>query len=59
MAETLDDIAENGSDTPRDKLRIETKKWILSKVLPNQFGDHVQHSLDPNTPLKVEVKFVQ
>lgn len=27
----------------RSRLRVDTRKWLLSKLMPKQFGDRVQH----------------
>lgn len=40
-AEEMDEIAINEEDVARAKLRIETKKWNLSKKLRKRFGDNV------------------
>jgi len=41
LAEEILDIADNGNseDVQRDKLRVDTRKWMLSKVLPKIYGD--------------------
>ena len=40
MFEELLDIADNDDgDVQRARLRIDTRKWYLSKVLPKKFGD--------------------
>ena len=40
MADEITDIAdtENG-DVQRDRLRVDTRKWYLSKVLPKVYGE--------------------
>ena len=54
------DIAEE--ETPdavavaRNKLRIDTRKWILSKMLPREYGDKLELSGDPDKPLYTEVR---
>ena len=40
----------------RTKLRVETRKWILSKLLPKVFGDRVVHNVsgaDDDTPIEI------
>ena len=47
MFEELREIADNQEgDVMRDRLRIDTCKWYLSKVLPKKFGEKVglEHS---------------
>lgn len=39
MFDNLVDIADKGEDVRRDRLRVDTRKWYLSKVLPKKFGD--------------------
>jgi len=33
----------NGEAVARSRLRIDTRKWILAKMLPKVFGDKLQH----------------
>lgn len=43
MAEEILDIADNGqNDVPRDRLRTESRKWILSKLVRHVYGTTVQ-----------------
>ena len=47
MFEELREIADNQEgDVMRDRLRVDTRKWYLSKVLPKKFGEKVglEHS---------------
>lgn len=41
MFEELLEIADVEEDTNRARLKIDTRKWYLSKVLPKKFGDKV------------------
>jgi hypothetical protein len=49
MADDIDGIAddtdESSESIAKSKLRIDTKKWLLSKMLPKNFGDkqEVEH----------------
>lgn len=45
-AEDIMEIADSGHDLDRDKERISARKWMLSKMLPKQYGDKVgvEHS---------------
>ena len=57
-AEEITDIAdnENKEDTQRARLRVDTRKWLLSKVLPKVYGDKVMVGGDPDgVPLAVSV----
>jgi hypothetical protein len=39
MFDELYEIADTGEDVQRDRLRVDTRKWYLSKVMPNKYGD--------------------
>jgi hypothetical protein len=39
LFDQLIDIADTGEDVARDRLRVDTRKWYLSKVLPKVYGD--------------------
>jgi len=66
MAEELLDIAdfEDKEDAQRAKLRIDTRKWLMSKMAPKKYGDKVvnEHSGPDGGPIPVrrfEVEFVE
>ena len=46
---------ENREDTQRARLRVDTRKWLLSKVLPKVYGDKVTLAGDSEAPLEVLV----
>lgn len=46
--------AANGEHMNRSRLRVDTRKWLLSKALPKVYGDKVQVGGDPDNPLKVD-----
>lgn len=40
MFDEIEDIAANDKgDVQRDRLRVDTRKWYLSKVVPKKYGD--------------------
>ena len=42
-AEELLEIADDKTGDPqRDRLRVDTRKWIMSKIAPKRYGDKVQ-----------------
>lgn len=45
----------NGEHIQRSRLRVDTRKWLLSKALPKVFGEKVTHAGDPENPLIPEV----
>lgn len=44
----------NGEHLQRSRLRVDTRKWMLSKVLPKVYGDKMMHQGDPENPLQFE-----
>ncbi len=38
----------------RSRLRIDTRKWIASKLLPKRYGDKLQHTGPGGGPVKVK-----
>ncbi|MDX1902136.1 MAG: terminase small subunit protein [Gammaproteobacteria bacterium] len=60
-------INENGREVPnsewinRSRLRVDTRKWIASKLKPKKYGDRIQHAGDPSAPVVIttitETKF--
>lgn len=63
MADEILEIADNkGEDVQRDRLRVDTRKWLLAKVLPKVYGDKTMVSGDPEgAPIKasLEVAFIR
>jgi len=37
------------------RLKVDTAKWIASKLKPKRYGDRIQHAGDDNQPLTVNV----
>ncbi|MEU6504669.1 hypothetical protein ABZ895_34575, partial [Streptomyces californicus] len=33
----------NGEHVQRSRLRIDTRKWYLSKIMPKKYGERIQH----------------
>jgi hypothetical protein len=60
LAEDCLDIADNS--TPEtfnaDRLRIDTRKWLASKLLPKQYGDNrlLEQKTEENEQLKEELR---
>lgn len=42
----------NHDHIQRSKLRVDTRKWLLSKVLPKIYGDKLEISGDPTNPVR-------
>lgn len=45
----------------RSKLRVDTRKWLMSKLLPKRFGDKVQAEMtgEGGGPIKVEQRVLR
>jgi len=58
LFEELLDIADSGEDVNRDRLRVDTRKWYLSKVLPKKYGDKMDFTSDgkPITGVDIAVR---
>ena len=39
----------------RDKMRVDARKWMASKIAPRVYGEKVELSGDPDRPLQVNV----
>jgi len=38
----------------KQRLQVDTRKWLLSKLAPKKYGDKIEVSGDANNPLKIE-----
>jgi hypothetical protein len=45
----------NGENLGRSRLRVEARKWLMSKLAPKKYGDKVELAGDPEAPVKQEV----
>jgi hypothetical protein len=51
-ADDLVSISEERDSEPNDRrVRIDTKRWPMSKLLPRRYGDRVVHAGDPAAPI--------
>lgn len=52
LAEEIQDIADEiGKDTQHQRLRVDTRKWIASKMKPKKYGDRTIHAGDEENPI--------
>lgn len=63
LFEDLLDIADgkNGSeDVQRDRLRVDTRKWIASKIVPKKYGDKLttEHTGEGGGPIITKIEIV-
>ena len=53
-AEGLIDIADDDTgDTQRDRLRIDTRKWVMSKLLPKKYSDKIDVDMKQEVDLNI------
>jgi hypothetical protein len=45
----------NGDHVQRSRLRIDTRKWLASKLKPKKYGDKLELGGDDNSPLTVRI----
>ena len=53
MLEISDEATIYNSDTQRNRLRVDTRKWIASKLKPKNYGDKVEHSGPGGGPIPI------
>lgn len=51
----------NGEAARRSQIRIDARKWLLSKLAPKKYGDKVEQTLQgpSGEPLSISVSFVK
>lgn len=52
VVETEDGPRPNSEFTARSRLRLDTRKWMLSKMLPKVYGDKLALAGDADNPLR-------
>lgn len=50
--------AVNGEHIQRSRLRVDARKWLLSKLLPKKYGEKIEHSGPDGGPINLKVTFV-
>lgn len=45
----------NGENCQRSRLRVDSRKWIVSKMMPRLYGDKVEHTGPEGGPLQVNI----
>ena len=56
VAEEVFEIADEGSDHQRDRLRFDARRWYLSKLAPKRYGDKItqEHTGADGGPVQVQ-----
>lgn len=52
------EVALNGEHIQRSRLRVDTRKWLLSKALPKVYGDRQEIKHDVSDPMKELLGYV-
>ena len=56
LIEDILDIADDSAgDVPRDRLRIDARKWIASKLKPKKYGDKASLDVDTGRDIKITI----
>lgn len=56
VAEEVFEIADDGSDHQRDRLRFDARRWYLSKLAPKRYGDKItqEHTGADGGPIRTQ-----
>lgn len=54
-----EEVMVNHEHISRAKLRVDSRKWLLARLLPKQYGDHIEAPGTAENPLTVLVREVQ
>lgn len=61
VEEMLDIADDDTADTQRSRLRVDTRKWIASKLKPKKYGDRAELEItgENGGPVRTVVEFVR
>jgi hypothetical protein len=46
-----EEVVPNHEHINRSKLRVDARKWLMSKLAPKKYGDKITHAGDPDNPM--------
>jgi hypothetical protein len=52
-------VRTNNDVIQRSRLRVDTRKWLLSKVLPRKYGEKLELSGDAEQPVEIVVRYAK
>ena len=55
LGEGLIDIADGDGDTQRDRLLIDTRKWVMSKLLPKKYSDKIDLDVSGDVDVNITI----
>lgn len=53
IVDIADEVVSDAVQVSRNKLRIDARKWVLSKLFPKEYGDKIEVAADPEAPFTV------
>jgi hypothetical protein len=45
----------DSASVAKQRLQVDTRKWLLSKLAPKKYGDRLEVAGDPTAPLKADL----
>jgi hypothetical protein len=54
-----DEVAETSEAVARNRLRVDTRKWLASKIMPREYGDRVQQEVTGTDGGEIVVRVVR
>jgi len=60
MFDIADDVEPDAASVAKARLRVDTRKWALSKMLPKKYGDKItqEHTGTDGGPIQTETRWV-
>lgn len=55
VADVADDCGTDNAEVAKARLRVDSRKWLLSKLRPEQYGDRVALTDPDGTTLKIKM----
>ena len=59
IMEISDEPATEPVEVQRNKLRVDTRRWLMSKLAAKKYGDKVVHQGDAEQPVEIVVRYAK
>jgi hypothetical protein len=59
IIEISDAPAREPVDVQRNRLRVDSRKWLMSKLAPKKYGDKLELSGDAEQPVEIVVRYAK
>jgi hypothetical protein len=56
---SISDNDDPDADVQRDRLKVDARKWVVSKMLPKKYGDRVTNELTGSNGLPLEISLIK